>query len=236
MGKDTYKNLVAVPNSDDIPIVGGVNSGRGGDIVANFKAIADLIYPESPNTNEVSDGSGSYSTVSGDKCALNIGCNFQYINDGSKSYHILNNTASYTGDDNFWSETSNSGGPFGLQSGAFMKGMLINPSNNSVELLDVPHAGGMLVEYNIIASDLDYNMHFRKGTLYVYPTEITYANSSDDAKDIGTFSVSNGDLLFTLAAGMSSRLYAIQIGLHGTILASLGYDRSQASATSVYSV
>lgn len=234
MGKSTYNNLITVPTTDDTPIVGGgANSGRGGDIVANFKAIADVIYPESPNTNDVYDGSG-YSTVSGDKCALNVGCNFQYVY-GNKSYHILNNTASYTGDCNLWAEGSNSGGPFGIQSGAFMKGILIDPGSGSVALLDVPHAGGMLVEYNIIASDINYQIHFRKGTLYVYPQGITYADSNDDAKDIGMFSLSNGDLLFAPAAGMSSKLYAIQIGLHGTILASLGYDRSQASSVAVYS-
>lgn len=233
MSKGPYKNLVTIPSSTSDSIVGSPNTGVGGDIVANFKAIADVIHPESPNSEEISDDYGSYSTTIGDKCALNVGCNFTYSS-GGKSYHILNNTADGLMNMNLM-DSSSSPTRYGVQSGAFMKGVLMDPSKSSVTLMDVPHAGGMLVEYNIIAIDNQPNVHIKKGTLYVYPGGIIIGEGADALTDIGAFSVSNGDLIFSVASGMTSKFSAIQIGLHGTVLSGLSYSLgNNASGVSVY--
>lgn len=204
MGKSAYKNLVTIPTSSEDTIVSTPNTGVGGDIVANFKAIADVINPEKP-ANGIQ--------------ALNVGCNFNYASSSGKSYHILNNTGSYVGASALASSSS-SNVAYGLSSGAFMKGVLANPQTaNTVTLLDVPYAGGMLVEANVLFIDNYSQLHIHKETLYVYPDGIR----GDCNLDIGYFDVSNGDLIFSFDSSIASLLTAVQFGLHGTILAGYSY-------------
>lgn len=220
MSKIPYKNLVTIPTSANDPLVDANETVVGGDIVKNFKAIADVIHPESPNfVVEYTSGSGSESTeirTPGTNCALNVGCNFNHTQGADTSYHILNNTV---GNNISHTNLATSGADttrYGIQSGAFMKGILFNPSDSPVTLLDVPYAGGMLVEYNVLALDNYNNIHVKKGTLYIYTNSYSDV-TTDNVSEIGSFSVSNGDLVFTVYGNVQ----VIQIGLHGTILAGL---------------
>ena len=222
MAKSTYKNLVTVPGASTDQIVGSPNTGIGGDIVANFKAIADMINP---------DGNASTGSLQ----ALNVGCNFSYDSSTGKSYHILSNTGSYVPNGAVATPSDSNGNiMYGVSSGAFMKGVLINPQDQSTEftLLNVPYAGGMLVEANVLAIDTDSNLHIEKGTLTVYPGGLTDTFGSS-IYEIGEFKVVNGDLIFKLSSIYRSYFNAIQIGLHGTILAGYSYEinSDQSSAT-----
>ena len=137
MAKTTYKNLVTVPDSTTDSIVSAPNSGVGGDLVANFKAIANVIHP-----------SGTTGCQ-----ALNVGCNFSAGPANAPTgaqYHILNN--------NGHNISSWVGGVFGsgeqtqgMQSGAFIKGVLLDLQNGEFpsggyKLLDVPYCGGMIIQ------------------------------------------------------------------------------------------
>lgn len=204
MSKSTYKNLVTVPDSTSDSIVSTPNTGVGGDIVANFKKIADIIHPDNVS-------------ATGSSQALNVGCNFNYDSSSGKSFHILNNTASPV----YTSALANSisfsdATGFGINSGAFMKGLLVNPSVTSqVKLLDVPYAGGMVVHVDIIAVQ-NNTIYCCNDTVTVYPSGIT---ANGFASELGSFSVSNGDLLFIFNGSVQYALSAVQFGLHGTILA-----------------
>lgn len=204
MSKSTYKNLVTVPGSSSDSIVSAPNTGVGGDIVANFKAIADIIHPDNVS-------------ATGRSQPLNVGCNFNYDSYSGKSFHILNNTASPVYAAALANNVSSSDATgFGISSGAFMKGLLVNPSDtSSVKLLDVPYAGGMVVHVDIIAVQ-NNSVYCCNGTLTVYPNGVTGDNF---AYDLGSFSVSNGDLVFTFNSPVRYSLSAVQFGLHGTILA-----------------
>lgn len=229
MSKSTYKNLVTVPDSSGDSIVSSPNTGVGGDIVANFKAIADVIYPS--DSGPVTMDSGSSISLSQPNQALNVGCNFNY--DGAKpSYHILNNTGTNT--EAYAIETSTNV-TYGYKSGAFMKGILINPQQyngswNGVTLIDVPYAGAMIVDFQLIAIDTASQLHLRKGYIEIYPqgsnTYVCNAGSftpasGTDLSTFGTFEVYNGDLVFFVGQSRNYDLTAIQIGLHGTILAGI---------------
>lgn len=205
MSKSTYKNLVTVPDSTSDSIVSSPNTGVGGDIVANFKNIADIIHPDNVS-------------ATGSSQALNVGCNFNYDSSSGKSFHILNNTASFVYTEALANSISFSDATgFGINSGAFMKGLLVNPSTESqqVKLIDVPYAGGMIVHVDIIAVQSN-TIYCCNGTVTVYPSGVT---ANGFASELGSFSVSNGDLLFVFDSTVQYALSAVQFGLHGTILA-----------------
>lgn len=211
MGKTTYQNIVTVPNSGTDTVKDDVNIG--GDIVTNFKAIADQIHP---------DGTG----------ALAVGCANSNLEDtyassesmpGAQGLHIINNNVlGYASGDGIESTQNIDTGSgsysvtvHGVGSGAFMKGVLLRCPDNSKTLLNVPYAGAMVVHYDIIAFN-GSNLSVETGTLKVFASGI----EGDTSTSYGTFNVLNGDLEF-----YASQAYnAIQIGLHGTILAGSSYE------------
>lgn len=220
MAKSTYKNLVTVPDSATDNIVSSPNTGVGGDIVANFKKIADIINP---------------SGTSGCQ-ALNVGCNFSagYANAPTGAqYHILNNNGHTL---STWAPTmafgSGEQAQNGMQSGAFMKGVLLDMQSNfpsaGYKLLDVPYYGGMIIDMQILIMDCEAMIHAAHGTIVVYPmgvrgtgTGLVQGNAvvelnPDGDRVFGTFEVSNGDLIFK-SAGIFDAVIT-QIGMHGTIL------------------
>lgn len=219
MAKTTYKNLVTIPGAATDNIVSSPNTGVGGDIVANFKAIADVINP-----------TGSTGCQ-----ALNVGCNFNsgYANAPTGAqYHILNNNGHFI---QSWSPTNafaSGEAAQGMQSGAFMKGVLLDMQSNfpsaGYKLLDVPYYGGMIIDLQILIIDCEAMIHAAHGTIVVYPmgvrgtgTGLVQGNAvvelnPDGDRVFGTFEVSNGDLLFK-----SNGIYdavITQIGMHGTIM------------------
>ena len=235
MAKTTYKNLITVPDSATDNIVSAPNTGVGGDLVANFKAIADVINP-----------SGTTGCQ-----ALNVGCNFRAGAANSPAgaqYHILNN--------NGHNISSWVGGAFGsgdldygVQSGAFMKGVLLDlqggefPSGG-YKLLDVPYCGGMIIQMQILIIDCTQQVHAVTGTITVYPMGIYGTGDGlvqgsgvvnlnpDGDRVFGTFEVSNGDLYFK-----TNNIYdavLIQIGMHGTILVGTFDDINSAQTSSAF--
>ena len=71
MSKSYYAGYLSVPSATTDPIVGSPNTGVGGDIVANFKAIGDIIGKSSKSYTGCSVAStgcqanGTYTTVLG---------------------------------------------------------------------------------------------------------------------------------------------------------------------------
>lgn len=234
MAKTSYKNLVTVPDAATDNIVSSPNTGVGGDIVANFKAIANVINP-----------TGSTGCQ-----ALNVGCNFSagYANAPTGAqYHILNNTGHAISS---WLPTMAFGSddqtPNGMQSGAFMKGVLLDMNSNfptaGYKLIDVPYYGGMIVNLQILIIDCEGYIHAAHGTIVVYPqgvhgtgtglvqgSEVVHLNPDGD-RSFGTFEVLNGDLIFK-SAGIYDGVI-MQIGMHGTILTGSFDDVNSAQASS----
>lgn len=100
-----------------------------------------------------------------------------------------------------------------------MKGLLFLGIYGSVSktLLQVPYAGAMVVHYDLIGFDTYSTLQAETGTLKIFPSGIS---GDVSVGGIGSFSVSNGSLRFT----STSYWPAVQIGLHGTILAGTNYE------------
>ncbi len=211
MGKTTYQNIINIPGSGTDMVKDNVNIG--GDIVTNFKSIADQIHP---------DGTG----------ALAVGCANSNLEDtyassesmpGAQGLHIINNNImGYASEDALASTQyvdtgsgSYSVTVYGVGSGAFMKGILLRCPYSTKTLLNVPYAGAMVVHYDIIAFN-GSSLSVETGTLKVFATGI----EGDTSTSYGTFNVSNGDLEFYASQAWD----AIQIGLRGTILAGSSYE------------
>ena len=228
--------MVTIPGASTDNIVSSPNTGVGGDIVANFKAIADVINPE--------------GTTAGCQ-ALNVGCNF---NAGLANtpqgvlYHILNNNAHGvegseippSGSDYAFPGSGDT--PNGMQSGAFMKGVLFDASfgfpSSGYKLFDVPYYGCIIINMQIIIVDSNSYLHPITGTIYVYPQAVdlltiggsdvngtgmrksyygqVYIEPDEDFRQLLTLSVSNGDLIIQSSGENDVRV--VQIGMHGTVL------------------
>ena len=220
MAKTTYKNLVTIPGAATDSIVSSPNTGVGGDIVANFKKIADIIHPDSSSSTGCQ--------------ALNVGCNF---NGGPVNattgvqYHILNNNGHTINSAMAWSGVDE----YGLKSGAFMKGVLLDLTSSNTfpsagyKLIDVPYYGGMIINMQAILVDCYGYVHMCHGTISVYSATGVYGSgiglvqgtgkvsiNPDGDREFGWFECSNGDLYFKLV-GQTDASY-LQIGMHGTII------------------
>ena len=205
MSKTTYQNFLTVPGSTSDTISDGLTIG--GDIVANFMAIADQIHP---------DGVGGLVVGGENRNLEEIYASSEYAH-GAQGLHIINNnilgSASSDGLESteYVDDGSGSYSVYvqGVGSGAFMKGLLLRYPSGYKTLINVPYAGAMIVHYDLIAFD-GSNLSTKSGTIQIFATGL----EGDHSTDFGEFSVSNGDLLFN----PSNSWNALQIGLHGTIL------------------
>ncbi|MDO4571585.1 MAG: hypothetical protein Q4D38_14465 [Planctomycetia bacterium] len=210
MAKTTYNNLVTVPDAATDTISDGVTVG--GDIVANFKKIANVIY---------SDGVGGVQ-VAGAPCH------------SMAERHIVNNNCPVLMNLPFSEQSLSDYSTYGIGSGAIVKGMLTRlPYGSDFLVLEVPYAGAMILHYDIIIyHGSNYNKFYTyTGTLTLLPEALVGDTS---VQNVGLWLVENGSLRF---AGTSSLLEncPIQFGLHGTAMlpnAGSGLGSGQTSSES----
>lgn len=200
MAKSTYQNLITIPTSGTDTVSDG--STIGGDIVANMKKLADQIHPD-----------GEYCAavmIAGGQNVFNDSTNLNPLESGKYvvNNNIVGNVTGYGP-----AESVDSSGSYvaGQGSGAFMKGVLILNTSENVMLLDVPYAGGIIVRYDLLASD-GITIYTDSGTMCVF--DIGIDGSSEKVTSLGTFTVNSGDLYFTPVTNFG----CLQVGLHGTIL------------------
>lgn len=211
MTKSTYQNIVTVPGSSTDTVNDGQNIG--GDIVTNFKSLADKIHP---------DGTGALAVGATHSNLEDIYASSEYHAEAQGLHIINNNILGYANGDALDSTSYVDDGSSlysvqtaGVGSGAFSKGILLRQIYGSRRLIAVPYAGAMVAHYDIIAFDGSL-LSVTTGTVKVFPTGV----EGDYITDFGEFSVSDGDLYFCT----SSTYTAVQIGLHGTILAGASYE------------
>lgn len=205
MSKSTYQNMVTVPGSTSDTIADG---NVGGDIVTNFKALADKIHPDNTmNAINVAGGDmlpNEFDSASFPEGGYPVGT------------RLINNNIQGSGATGGIEDQTSSGGlPVAGGSGAFMKGVLLvsTRTDNDYKLINVPYAGGMIVRYDILAgSGYGSVLYTDTGEMQVFDEGIDGAPTKSTT--LGTFSVQNGDLYFRPTAYFS----IMQLGLHGTIL------------------
>lgn len=203
MSKSTYQNIVTVPGSTSDTIADG---NIGGDIVTNFKALADKIHPDNTmNAINVAGGDmipNSFDSMSGDGYPVGT--------------RLINNNIQGSGATGGIEDQSGSGEfPVAGGSGAFMKGILLTDTSTGTnyKLINVPYAGGMIVRYDILAgSGYGSVLYTDTGEMQVFDEGIDGAPTKNTT--LGAFSVQDGDLYFR----PTSHFAIMQIGLHGTIL------------------
>lgn len=206
MSKSTYQNFITVPGSTSDTIADG---NVGGDIVTNFKKLADKIHPDA-TMNAINVAGGDMIPASFDSVSFPEG-------GYPAGTRIINNNLQGFASDGGIDDGSGSSGtsPIGGGSGAFMKGILLTATDadNQYKLIDVPYAGGMIIRYDILAgSGYASTLYTETGQMQVFDDGIDGASTKSTT--LGTFSVVNGDLYFQ----PTSYFTIMQIGLHGTIL------------------
>lgn len=219
MSKTTYQNLITVPTAGTDTISDG--STIGGDIVANFKLLADQIHPD--GVCGAVAAAGGPTVFEGSTTLTDIG------------KYVVNNTVigTITGSSPVESYESSGGITAGQGSGAFMKGtLIIQCYSDAYKLIDVPYVGGMIIRYDILASE-NSALYTETGSMQVFDCGI---DGGSKETPLGSFTVENGDLVFTPSAAFT----CLQIGLHGTILcgsynlvsgqtSSMGYETDYSS-------
>lgn len=207
--KETYKNSLVIPNSESDTISDGVNIG--GDIVGNFKKIADNIHPDGSAGVEVAG-----VLVAGGVNVFDETADDYSMNDSPRRYVANNDFIGkvWIADANSLvsHDSSVSKKTVGAGSGAFMKGVLISDDSQMEHvLIPMPYAGGMIVHYDLLAPN-NGTIYTETGTMQAFDDGIDLM--SEKVTTLGTFRISNGSLVFQPKYGVN----VIQIGLHGTIL------------------
>lgn len=209
MAKSTYQNLITIPTSGTDTISDG--STVGGDIVSNFKKIADNIHPDGSTDVEVAG-----VLVAGGVNVFDENADDYSMNDSPRRYVSNNDFIGmvWIADvSNLVSHDSvDSKKTVGAGSGAFMKGVLIADNSQTEHvLIPMPYAGGMIIHYDLLAPD-GGTIYTETGTMQAFDDGID--SMSEKVTTLGTFRISNGSLVFKPKSGVN----VIQIGLHGTIL------------------
>ncbi|MDO4627828.1 MAG: hypothetical protein Q4C70_01460 [Planctomycetia bacterium] len=222
MSKTTYKNTLTIPNSSSDEVANG--STVGGDIVVNFKALADIVHKSSSSsssgvvlgTSTANTASGTYSASVGgyNNSAYGIysvtigGCsNYNYKTGAVMTgYYAYNNYIDYGFISNQDSNYVNIGGL------TFTKGVTIG--SNSTYTMTIPTGGSMILKVQEMVPSLN---NFSSYELFITPTVGPYLSRYNTS--------GNGDYCYyidfyyldgTLEIRNRSS-YPAQFGLFGTI-------------------
>lgn len=199
MSKTTYAGYLTVPGSASDPIVGSPNTDVGGDIVANFKAIGDVIQKKNSSGGVTIGDKSASNNVSGASCCI-----------VSSTSHALGSNTVILGSDSAQSYTSNSVNTMKNADSSYVQGIAgwkgisggsyPGSSYSSTALgIEVNSTGYAVLDVEAIFVDTNYNRSAKKYRVVVdysnYPSVLSVTLlQGTDAYASSRFSVSNGSI------------------------------------------
>lgn len=199
MAKSTYAGYLTVPGDAGDPIVGSPNTGVGGDIVANFKAIGDVVQKKNSSGGVTIGYKDASNSVSGASCCIVSSASQAY---GSKTV-ILGSDSAQSYISNSVNTMKNSDSSY-VQGIAGWKGIsggsYPGSSYSTTDLgIEVNSTGYAVLDVEAIFVDTNYNRSAKKYRVVVdyssYPSVISVSLlQGTDSFASSRFSVSNGSI------------------------------------------
>ena len=219
MSKSTYAGYLTVPGATTDPIVGSPNTSTGGDIVANFKAIGDIIQKSSKNSTGGTVGCDSWTYASGTRTIL-LGSSFASTSIPNSVNTMYNSNTSYITGVTGWRGLSN-----GWTGGSYTSESIFPVDSTGYAILEVD---AIFVDSSSVRSNARYRLVVDYSS---YPSvlSVTLLQGTDTYAQT-RFSVSNGTVYLDNPDGKMHFL----LNIHYTLLQSASSSYSSYNSYSSY--